>query len=129
MNVAQHSLLVADEFAHWPDRRLRLAALLHDASEAYLNDMASPVKHDPRMAVYREFETEAMRVIFAFFNISDLLHETERGGTIKAADDAVFRAEARSFFGGSGEITPWSASTSELCFLDLFQKLHPDCPF
>ena len=44
---------------------------------------------------------------------------------IKAADDAVFRAEARSFFGGSGEITPWSATTSELYFLDLFYKLHP----
>jgi 5'-deoxynucleotidase YfbR-like HD superfamily hydrolase len=126
-NVAHHSVLVtyllADE-----SPRLQLAALLHDASEAYLNDIASPVKHDPRMAFYREAEAAAMATIFTRFGLLDLLPEISKGGRVKAADDATFHREAKSFFGGSDEITPWSASTAELMFLDLYWKLLPETP-
>lgn len=121
-NVAQHSVLVAQLLAH-EGPRLQLAALLHDASEAYLNDIASPVKHDPRMAFYREAEAAAMTVIFTRFDLLDLLPAISKGGWIKAADDATFHREIDSFFGGSGKIVPWVASTAELCFLNLYWKL------
>ena len=44
--VAAHSLLVADIVASAmpPDTRLILAALLHDAHEAYMGDLISPMK-------------------------------------------------------------------------------------
>lgn len=121
-NVAQHSVLVARYF-DYSSPRLQLAALLHDASEAYLNDIASPVKHDPRMDFYREVEAIAMEVIFTKFGIAGLLSETSKGGRIKAVDDAVFRREANSFFGGTCDIVPWTAGTAEISFLDLFWKL------
>jgi 5'-deoxynucleotidase YfbR-like HD superfamily hydrolase len=45
-SVAEHSLLVADILAErYPgDHELQLCGLLHDAPEAYLQDLATPVK-------------------------------------------------------------------------------------
>src|SRR5271166_6761941 len=46
-SVAQHTLLVeqlARQLAPNPDRRLRLAVLLHDAPEYVIGDMISPFK-------------------------------------------------------------------------------------
>ena len=47
-SVAEHSLLVLDIIEHLfapANVHCRLAALLHDAHEAYVGDMSSPVKH------------------------------------------------------------------------------------
>lgn len=41
-SVAQHSLLVAEKVVGSPEAKL--AALLHDAAEAYTNDLSSPLK-------------------------------------------------------------------------------------
>jgi hypothetical protein len=47
-SVAEHSLLVLDIIEHLfapASVHCRLAALMHDAHEAYVGDMATPVKH------------------------------------------------------------------------------------
>jgi len=59
-SVAQHSLMVARLL---PDN-IALEGLLHDATEAYLTDVATPIKSDPLMAGYREAE-EHMRICIA----------------------------------------------------------------
>ncbi|MCR4508897.1 phosphohydrolase [Pseudomonas sp. 32.2.56] len=51
-SVAQHSCIVADLVP----RELELAALLHDATEAYVGDMVRPLKQHPSMHDYREIE-------------------------------------------------------------------------
>ncbi|RYZ63042.1 MAG: hypothetical protein EOO14_00395 [Chitinophagaceae bacterium] len=56
-SVAQHSFHVSEMV----DPKHRLAALLHDASEAYLVDVPSPVKKELRD--YRHIEDGLMRVI------------------------------------------------------------------
>ena len=64
-SVAQHSVLVAQHVPHddfmW--------AMLHDASEAYLADVARPVKKSPEMEGYRLIESRLMRCIAERFDL------------------------------------------------------------
>lgn len=62
-SVAQHSALVARLLP--PE--LRLWGLLHDASEAYIADVAQPVK--PRLQNYREIEDRLQRVVCVRFGL------------------------------------------------------------
>lgn len=62
-SVAEHSVhvsyLVPGHFA--------LAALLHDASEAYLNDIAAPIKARPDFAFYRAAEDRLLALVLRHF--------------------------------------------------------------
>lgn len=75
-SVAEHSILVALHVA-WheePDddrRRITLAALLHDASEAYLCDVPRPLKRMPEMVGYRSMERAVESVIAECFGLPD----------------------------------------------------------
>lgn len=64
-SVAQHSIyisyLVSPEYA--------LEGLLHDASEAYLNDITRPVKLDRRLEGYCEIEDIVSTAIATKFNL------------------------------------------------------------
>jgi len=88
-SVAQHSCEVA--FKVPP--HLALAGLLHDAAEAYLCDIPSPVKRDERFAFYREAEDRLMEKICQKFNIHPSYMKD-----VKFADEEVFGIEARSLF-------------------------------
>ncbi|MBZ0268685.1 phosphohydrolase [bacterium] len=81
-SVAEHSVHVASRV---PDD-LRLAALLHDASEAYLIDVPRPVKHS--LAEYRGIEDRVMRAVFERFGIEFPLPDA-----IKAVDDRILLDE------------------------------------
>lgn len=72
-SVAEHSILVALHVA-WDgsepaDRTTVLAALLHDASEAYLCDVPRPLKTMPEMAAYRVMEARVESVISDRFGL------------------------------------------------------------
>jgi uncharacterized protein len=72
-SVGQHCLLVCNRVAQaTDDRDLALAALLHDAAEAYCGDIASPLK---RMlgSVYREIEDRVARAIAEAFGFDSAL--------------------------------------------------------
>lgn len=56
-SVAEHSLHVASLVPH----KHKLAALLHDASEAYLVDIPAPIK--PGLPQYKEIEDRVMHMI------------------------------------------------------------------
>lgn len=91
VSVAQHSVWVSENVG--PDLDLQLAGLLHDAPEAYINDLASPVKHSPKLAAYREADDAISKVVFAKFGLPiELLAQT------KPADDKAFRTEVASFY-------------------------------
>ena len=57
-SVAEHSYLVS---AFAEDRSVQRAALLHDASEAYLCDIPRPIK--PYLTNYKEIEAQLCEVI------------------------------------------------------------------
>ncbi len=119
-NVADHSISVS--YRLWgagASRELQLAGLLHDSAEYVFNDLASPVKRDPRMKWYRDLEHETTRMIFCVFGLDpDLLPRT------KAEDDAMFRREVATWWGGQRLVTPLSAAESEKRFLERFKELY-----
>ena len=101
-SVAQHSLLVVQKMPGSP--REKLAALLHDAAEAYVCDIPSPMK--PFLGEpYRELHDRVQDAIFTKFGIVfqpgclDPLRDR-----IKRYDRAACLFEAEAFFG----LTPFN---------------------
>ena len=82
-SVAQHSFLMSFEFA---EPMLAMWALLHDASEAYLCDIARPIKSS--LPNYQGYEDMLMRVIADKFDLPWPMPEE-----IKEKDLAMLVAE------------------------------------
>ena len=95
-SVAQHSLIVAELVP----KRLRMAALLHDAAEAYLGDVVKPLKL--LLPFYSDIENQVMKAISLKFGIGNL---DDRA--IKRADLIALATEKRDLMPHSTE--PWSA--------------------
>jgi hypothetical protein len=125
-SVAQHSLYVSEvmERKYPGSKMMALAGLLHDASEAYLGDMSSPMKHNPAMKFYRDIEHETGLMIFCVFGLDPKLMDAT-----KPADDEVFFAETRTWWDDTGlleravEIKPLRPQTVEWKFLQRFEEL------
>ena len=83
-SVAQHSVLVASILP----RELRLAGLLHDASEAYLGDVVQPLKD--LLPEYQSIEANFCEVLGARFGVH-LQHNDD----IRHADLVVLATERR----------------------------------
>lgn len=82
--VAQHSLIVAELVP--PEHRLW--ALVHDASEAYLGDVSSPLKS--LLPDYREIEDRFQRIIAGRFGLPWPIPEA-----VKHADRVALMVEKR----------------------------------
>lgn len=73
-SVAQHSINCAKEAqARALPRHIKIACLLHDASEAYLSDITRPVKM--QVPEYAEFERKMMKTIWQALGLSQLTQE------------------------------------------------------
>lgn len=87
-SVAQHSLLVADILKSWgadlPTQRL---GLLHDAPEAYLGDIARPIKL--LLPDYKRLEQQVWEAVAQRFSLPSTLP-----AIVKDADNLALRAEA-----------------------------------
>jgi hypothetical protein len=84
-SVAEHSVLVAEQA---PDD-LKLDALLHDASEAYLVDIPRPLKK--LLPEYRSIEAKLEQVIAERFRLNYPLP-----AEVKALDDAILSDERQA---------------------------------
>ena len=93
-SVAQHSVLVSLVVARFqPDNHaLHRAALLHDASEAYLIDLPRPIKRDPTMYGYRAAEERLAAVTEAWLRLPLGAFEWP---AVKRVDAALLMTEAR----------------------------------
>jgi hypothetical protein len=118
-SVAQHSVLVSRQLP--PE--LRLAGLLHDAPEAYLGDMAAPLKaYCPDFVKLEKFYHDQLD---AYFGI-----ET-RHPDVTLADRFMFNTEDRYFeLGINTEVVPsyainltvWSPERAKRRFLVEFDR-------
>jgi len=97
-SVAQHSLLVAQKMPGGPADKL--AALLHDAAEAYTNDLSSPLKsfiwkETPTggYSPYHELQYDITMAVYQKFGITSTPKE------MKKYDQAAGLFEAEAFMG------------------------------
>jgi 5'-deoxynucleotidase YfbR-like HD superfamily hydrolase len=121
-SVAQHSLR-ASNIVPPADA---LAALLHDAAEAYLVDVPSPVKAE--LCEYRAIENRLLEVIAAKFGFQWPLPPT-----VHAADAELLVAEMRDLFVKSPnwktpislleEVYPLNHGPAKMRFLERFEEL------
>lgn len=111
-SVAQHSCYVAINSS----KENMLAALLHDASEAYIGDMPSPFKS--MMPDYQEIENRLMAVIAKKFGFQFPLVEE-----IHREDQNMFQVEWRELVLGDNPESYQSPERAEKLFLDMFYQI------
>lgn len=132
-SVGQHSVLVAYQLMEkYNDDKLAYEGLMHDASEAYLSDIARPVKRSSQISTfYDEAEGIIMDAIAKKFGITwPMLEE------VKWADDVLLRTEQRDLMHGAtyegdfwwlGDepITTWEPKLAEAAFIEVYENLRP----
>lgn len=131
-SVGQHCINCAREaMARGYSRKVVLACLLHDASEAYLSDVTRPVKQEiPR---YKQIEEPLQAMIWEKFLGQPLTAEEER--LVFLVDDEILENEFPALMGAKLKETvpelqsvPQFAFTGfEACrmeFLQLFEQLR-----
>lgn len=122
-SVAQHCVLVASQL---PDD-LKLSGLLHDACEAYLGDIISPVKRG--LPEYSELEDRYLDVIDKRFNVDT------RNPLVRKADLRMLVTEAKSFGADISldcwpQVKPYNFKVDKLpphhaekAFLEMYRRL------
>lgn len=82
-SVAEHCVLMSEAVS--PENALW--ALLHDAAEAYMQDLVRPIK--TVMSTYREAEDRLLEVILVKYNVYKITPPQE----VKTADNRIFLDE------------------------------------
>lgn len=124
-SIAEHCIMVCDEFALWNDSQpdsMKLLALLHDAPEAYIGDMVKPLKI--HMPDYIAVENRIMKVIAERFNLDlSLMH------LIKPTDLLIQNIEYNAFFHGgqiamNQTVSYLDPDTAKAVFIDRFNEYY-----
>lgn len=129
-SVAEHSLNVMHALPNGSPPELRLCALMHDAAEAYLGDMVTPLKRC--MPRYRQAEDAVWKAIASRFGLPSKLPPA-----VELADQQMLLAERdllmhpdHGAWPGDGRITPGAVyvsngtpSSVEFHFLDVHHRL------
>ena len=125
-SVAQHSY----HASYLVPVRYALGALMHDAAEAYLGDVSSPLK--AMLPDYKSLEGRMEHAIRSFFDLPPELHPC-----IKEADMVMLATEKRDLMPSHPEPWPclegvepmhdmlssWSPVNARICFMRRFDEL------
>lgn len=123
-SVAQHSVLVS----RLVPQEDALEGLLHDAQEAYLGDVVSPLKHSAALAGYRALEAVWEATIQTRFGLKPMPE------SVREADGYLRRLEQQTLQGrfegdedlvahAAIKVTPWKAEAAEREFVRRFHEL------
>ena len=137
-SIAQHSVLVSQLLEkQGQSRRTQAWGLMHDAAEAYLGDVVTPLKGSLAVAYAGEFHTFAELEAKALETIGHAFGLVwPVPAVVKAADREVLACEAPVLLGdttgwsldfepGAVHVTPWTASYSEERFKARWFELNP----
>ncbi len=124
-SVAQHSVMVSSLC----EPRDALAGLLHDASEAYLGDVATPIKRTPQMVGYRVAEMWCMEAVVERWGLQSADWEA-----VRVIDEKMCATEAFQLFAAPPAwamdrerfdivIKPWPWMVAEMEFERVFDLL------
>lgn len=110
-SVAEHSLHVA----RLCKPEYKLIGLLHDATEAYANDLNRPLKKTSGLAGYRLTEQLIWNQIVQKFNLATVKMPFD----VKCADEILMNTEARDLLHETSWINP------ELCMAEHINPMSP----
>jgi uncharacterized protein len=131
-SVAQHSVIVSELVEQrGGDAEDVFAALMHDASEAYLGDMPHPIKHrSPLGAAFKAAEEHLEAAIRARFRIKADVPEIKRADrALLATERLAFSAENWHWPELDGvapldlELTAWSPDEATAAFARRYAEL------
>lgn len=133
-SVCQHSVHVA-QIVERNDPQLALHALLHDAAEAYLGDIPTPIKHHLLLMRGKQREPVSttehriLDVIYLAFGLGPYVDRL----TIRDADRLALATEARDLMGGltwdgmvptnEPVLDPLSPRAARTQFMAMFRRL------
>lgn len=132
-SVAEHSVRVSRLLEEWGEGPpVILWGLLHDASEAYLGDVPTPIKRTAVYAAYREAEARLMGAICDRYGLS-----VKEPAAVRKADAVLLATEVRSlkqYSRGHWDclteealfetIVPWTSEKAEREFLNRFASYY-----
>lgn len=97
LSVAQHLVNTALLLKEWGEPAMvQLGGFTHDFSEAYIHDVASPLK--AMLPAYRKIEKKVQAAVMKGLNLDKVLCLTkEQWKTIKRADRVLLLTERRDF--------------------------------
>lgn len=133
-SVAQHSVLVSQKCT--PEYMLE--GLLHDAAEAYISDIAHPIKRNVLYKPIIGIEDDILNVIYEKFGVNVSIKSTK---SVKLIDKRMLYTEKRDLmavnivWGKDGvvneyepyddlKIKAWDSEASQLRFYQLFNELY-----
>ncbi len=132
-SVAEHCVRVSWLLQDWETPRwIQLWGLLHDASEAYLVDIPSPLKKHPNFESYRRSEALVMAAVCERFGLPE-----PQPASVASADRVLLATEARALMpfvpenwadlqssAFNAPITPWLPAEAKRKFLNRFCELY-----
>ena len=105
-------------------KELQLAGLLHDASEAYLNDINSPLKSTDELQGYKKIENKIQIAIFNKYGIPLTVGFNPK---IKEIDKKLLYKEASISLGLShNDLLEWGATDYSYTSIKLKDIINPD---
>lgn len=114
-SVAQHSVMASRMFNDW---KSGLDALLHDAAEAYLLDIPSPIK--AHLPGYRNMENRLMQIIAQVYNtrwpLTDAVKKADKELLEYEWNHMVLRSRGKL-------INYWSPSYAKAEFMQRYREL------
>lgn len=115
LSVAQHCVMASQMVPP----HLQFEGLLHDGEEAYVRDLASPIKHlIPQYVSLAAGVTRAIRIRFDL----PLDHHSPE---VKDVDSELQEMEERAIFGNGPKFDLWTPKQAFERFIERFNELYP----